>query len=591
MPESVEAGGKRLAKRLVCVLVSAPVIFLCLVIAGFAGCLGLRIFLSSHYMKEAVRTCLGQDLNCEVALSRAGLSPMGTLVLENLSLSYRKADGLHEVFKSDRAEVEFEPLSLFESRLRFTALRFRGAALALERDSEGWLTLGRIVRPAANRPGFSVTVQATDSTLRVGDASVPVEFFSAQVSRAKDRVDLVVKESSLLDGGVEGSGHVMMQEDPLIHGEFKFRGISLASLFGENKEPGLDVRGVASCDLVVDGRASSAQLLTPGSRLAIKDFSVALSEGPSGKPSAPIVAASRLDLCAASSRVGGGALLLDLAAEQPEISLPGLLACRGQAGLIPASQRAAALLSKMDRIEVNMSGSRLRVQHPRLSAVTEKFEGRLMKTGEKVSLQGFKARLWGGDIEANASLGQLTMNWLVEGNVGIKDLGLQNAPPLAFRPEAASEPAKVVKLGGWLSGEFTFRARRQAEPVFTGNGSVAVRRAQLWDLPVFACVAGKLALPAEATGEPQEFRGAFAADGDKLSFSRLELASDRVKLFGRGTAQYSGSLDLDFGLNVMPRKQEPGQGLFGLFGAGQKHRASVSGYLDSPEATLGEGKD
>ena len=115
------------------------------VIAIVVGYLGLRIFLSSHYVTDAVRARLAQDLNCDVGLARASMSPMGTLVLEKLSLSYRKADGVHEVFSTESVEVQFEPVSLLETRLQFTGLKFNGAALALERDSEGWLTLGYAV--------------------------------------------------------------------------------------------------------------------------------------------------------------------------------------------------------------------------------------------------------------------------------------------------------------------------------------------------------------------------------------------------------------------------------------------------------------
>ena len=148
-------------------LVGIPALFLYLpVIAIIVGYLGLRIFLSGHYVTDAVRTRLAQDLNCDVGLSRASMSPMGALVLEKLSLSYRKADGLHEVFSAESVEIEFEPLSLLETRLRVRGLKFHGAALAFERDSEGWLTMGRIMRPMGNRPSLLMAVQAEDSILR-----------------------------------------------------------------------------------------------------------------------------------------------------------------------------------------------------------------------------------------------------------------------------------------------------------------------------------------------------------------------------------------------------------------------------------------
>ena len=600
-------------------LVSIPSILLCVIIAGY---LGLRIFLSSHYVTEAVRTRLAHDLNCDVNLSRASLSPMGTLILENLSLTYRKADGLHQVFTADLVEVEFEPMSLLETRLRFMGLKFSGAALALERDSEGWLTLGRIVRPIGNRPALSLVVEASDSVLRVGEATVPVDFFRAEVSRTGDRVDVFVKEGALLGGGVEAGGYVMMQEDPSIHGEFKFRGISLSRLFRENKEPVFDVQGEASCEIVVNGRASSPNLLTTGSHLAVKDFSLALSERGSGKEPGPIVAVSRLDLRSTSSPMEGRAMILDMAAERPEISVPGLLACRNHVGLIPASQRVAALMSRIDKIEVNITGSGLKIQHPRASAATEKFDGRLTKSGESVSLQGFKARLWGGDIEGDASFYRSDTNWFVKGHVDLKDVGLQNAAPLSvgeedvFAPTAgrtagfkASRPAglgdkntpaasaaatasppKTVKLGGWLTAGFDFQARSQAEPVFTGDGNVSVRRAQLWDLPVFACVATLLKLPEGATSIPQEFRGAFSADSDKMTFLRIELVNDHVKVFGKGVARYSGDVDLDLGLNVTLPKSDSSRGLLKIFEPSQRYRVSVNGDFVSSEAAMGEKK-
>jgi hypothetical protein len=101
-------------------------------------------------------------------------------------------------------------------------------------------------------------------------------------------------------------------------------------------------------------------------------------------------------------------------------------------------------------------------------------------------------------------------------------------------------------------------------------------------------------LPAEATGVPQEFRCAFTADRDKIALSRLDLTSDQIRMFGRGVAYYSGSVDLDFGVNVRDPKAQPDpfvDGIRGIFGenAGmKKSRVAVTGDIASPEAVMNE---
>ena len=87
---------------------------------------------------------------------------------------------------------------------------------------------------------------------------------------------------------------------------------------------------------------------------------------------------------------------------------------------------------------------------------------------------------------------------------------------------------------------------------------------------------------------PQDCRCAFGADGDKINFSRVELVNDRVKVFGRGMAYYSGDVELDLGLNVVPPKSESSQGLLGFLGQTQRYRVSVGGDFACPDATMGE---
>jgi hypothetical protein len=569
--------------------VSIPSILLCVLVAGYFG---LRIFVSGHHVAEAVRERIAHSLNCTVRLSGANLSPMGTMILKDLDLSYRKADGLHQVFRADSVEIEFEPLSLLDSHLRLTAVKFTGAALAVERDSEGWLTLGRIVRSMDKRPALTLTVEARDSVVRVGDYAVPVDFFGAEVSRTGDRIDVYVTEGLLLGGGLEGNGYITLEEDPRIHAEMKFRGISLPRLYGENKEPAFDVQGEASCEIFADGRASSRSLLGANSRLAIKNFSVALTESEKGKGPSPIVSVGGLDLRPASAPITSNVMNLTLALERPKVSIQGLLACRHHVGLIPAGERVNQMMARLDQVAVAFSGDGLEIQYPRLSATTEKFAGRLSKDKGNVSLEGFKAHVWGGDVEASARCHRSETSWLADGRVDVKNLGLQNAGPLVLDQEGqapgAPVPSLAFKPGGWLTGDFSFSARSQAEQVFTGTGNAAIQRAQLWGLPAFACVAALLKIPSDATSAPQDFRAAFAADGDKVSFSRVDLTNDRVKVLGKGSVRYSGDVDVDFDLNVTPPKSSSGEGLLKIFGAGQKHRVSVNGDFASPEAAMGE---
>jgi hypothetical protein len=185
--------------------------------------------------------------------------------------------------------------------------------------------------------------------------------------------------------------------------------------------------------------------------------------------------------------------------------------------------------------------------------------------------------------------------------VDLKAVGLQNAKHGTEAAAGGGESTEAAtgekvpdpfSLAGWLTGDLAFRANSKAEALFTGSGSAAVRRAQLWGFPCFSCVRELLNLPAEAAELPQEFRCAFTAENDKVVFSRIDLTSERVKVFGKGLAYYSGNTDLDLSVTLRDgRKPEDplAEGLKGIFGDGSgthRYRVSVTGDVASPDAAL-----
>ncbi|WP_442484697.1 hypothetical protein [Aeoliella sp. SH292] len=104
----------------------------------------------------------------------------------------------------------------------------------------------------------------------------------------------------------------------------------------------------------------------------------------------------------------------------------------------------------------------------------------------------------------------------------------------------------AVALTGTLSGQATLNGMGRSVDLLEGGGKMAIRNAQMYELPVMARM---LKVLRNRVPDKTAFNGVdaqFTLDGSKIHFNELNLLGDAVSLYGEGDATLDRQLDLKF---------------------------------------------
>lgn len=501
----------------------------CVLICAVA-CLYLlfRLLLSGAYVSSSVLGLLSKQFACRVEIAGATLSLRG-LTIRDLSLSYPKADRTHEVARVGVMTVGFHPYPFFKTGV-FDRLEMDDVALSIAWDSEGWLTLGRVVSPYAMLAAKSFPIEARRVRICAGERAIPVESALLLASASGGKVNLELKGATILKGAAVGKGWFSVEEDPTMEMELQTVGIDLAEVAKTTLPDDVALGGALSSRISIKGRASSPALLEPGSRVTIEKLSVGMAGQAAifQSSEAATVWSRGAGSSPAEMKITLGDSTLDAA---PWIHLRDTPDCRR------ARERMQRLFDGCPDFTASVSGPRLRVLYEAIPFAFGAFSGSVRICGDTIAFKDVRADLAGGVLQASwRGLGEESEPRF-EGEVALK--GVQIAGVL----EGTSLRGR--KTRGVLSGglRFTSAATGGAK----GEGKMEISDADLWLLPLMEGVA-RAARLGKTLGGKGVLKAEFVLAGDVLRFGKIEYYEPGLSITGTGDIRLSGEADLSLRL-------------------------------------------
>lgn len=138
-------------------------------------------------------------------------------------------------------------------------------------------------------------------------------------------------------------------------------------------------------------------------------------------------------------------------------------------------------------------------------------------------------------------------------------------------------------IGGRLDGRLEFQGAGPSISGLTGQGSVTINDADLYELPILARLLKVLRNRAPDDTAFDRCEARFTQRGDVIQFQQLDLLGNAFSLYGRGTATLSKQVDLTFGALV--GRNELAVEMLKAFvssASEQLMRVRVTGSLDAP---------
>jgi len=497
-----------------------------LVVAYF----GARVFLSSRYIADAVVSFLSERLNCDIVVERAKLDPFSALYLKGFSLSYRKTNKVHDVLRADGVELDFDPLVAL-GNLRFDSVRLSNASVRLERDSEGWITAGRIITAATFKNPAVLEISANRLNVFLGCCVLPLEEVRANVATALPKV--TVRFQGRLYGSMfSGSGSAILREDPQFEGEFRVEPLRIENIQQLSLPSDLKLSGGLECSVFVKGRASSRHVVEKGSYLKLTDVAavfpggekmfsvrkiVLLYQPPVEDKGKPVV------------RVQFEDGFLDTGIWLHTLDSPDKLIMRN---------RISAMAFGLPDAVFAVEGDRLLLALPIGEVPLTELKVSITKSGNSVSFDGMKGATCGGEVNGK---------WVYRRGEGSPryEVTLRFAR-INFSELIARTSLSRCRVRGTLSGQLKFASKAfgAAEP--SGEGFLQLAMGDVWQFPVFSEIPKALGLSPEETRLPQEVHGAFAIEPSGIRFTNLNLTSGALILRGEGSISYNGEVSLRF---------------------------------------------
>ncbi|NOZ23790.1 MAG: AsmA-like C-terminal region-containing protein [Planctomycetes bacterium] len=516
-----------------------PSAFICILAVLYFA---LKLLLAGSYVTASVVDSLSRTFNCNVRIDGACLS-YNRLTISGLTLSYRKARAIHEIVKIGTMTVGFSP-SAFFNRGVFRTIEIDNVSLTIERDSEGWLTFGRIIKPSATLATKSFPIRVRDLRIFAENKCIPVKSATVKVTSAWPRVDVELVEAAIHDGKATGRGWFALEEDPRLEASLTANGVALQDPLLPPAAGDLRLTGTVSCNLLFSGTASSPFLMKEGSWLTAKDVSARIGDRP------PVFETDLATLTLerregktkrAEIRANLGRTLLDVTP---------WLHSRDTADHLLVRQRIRGLFQGCPDFAAALLGGKTRLAYETFSLPLDSFSGEALSSGNAVSFKGITALIDRGRIEASWYHQGADMASACDGRVQVHDVDIRRLIEGTTLRDRA--------LRGALSGELRF-AQTPAAAGPTGTGAIQITNARLWSLPILDAVAREAKLPASRPGGPGELHAAFALDKDLLRFTRIDFKDGNVAITGVGEIYHSGEVDLHLqvALKVPHRKNVP----------------------------------
>ena len=157
--------------------------------------------------------------------------------------------------------------------------------------------------------------------------------------------------------------------------------------------------------------------------------------------------------------------------------------------------------------------------------------------GPEEKLSRIETQLYGGTLALDAKVPLQT------GLLYVLDLAVDNCD---LKRMSTDYFGGAVDLSGTLSGQAIIQGMGHSLELLQGGGRMAVRDAQLYELPVMARM---LKVLRNRVPDKTAFNGIdaqFTIDGQTVRFSELNLLGDAVSLYGQGTTTFDRQLDLKF---------------------------------------------
>ena len=511
---------KLLEKRVV--IPSALICFLA--IAYFA----FKLFLSGSYVRSCVIESLADKFNCNLAVDSATLG-RDHLIIRGFTLSYRKSRQVHHVARIGKIIVHFRPHPFFKTGA-FDSVQIEDAVVTVARDSEGWVTIGRIISPGARFAAKAFDVDVRYLQLNVGEKSLPIESATLKVTTAWPKVTAQIADATVLNGAATGKVWFTIEEDAMMGAEIQAGRIDLAEVTRTANTGDLALAGQAACTLRLEGRASSPAWVRKGSSLAVDGLAVGLRGGQSVFQAKKVALVMYQD----ESPREGLALKARLADSFLNVA-PWVQLCDTPRDLL-MRQRVEELFRGSPYFHMRLDGTSLRLIYKNLILPLDRCLGTVQHYGEPVIFRDIIADMAGGKVEAY---------W--------KHRGTDTAP--RYDGQATVSGVSVAQLirnsslrgrniDGTLSGAVEFSTTASASGGIEGKGNLQIRNATLWALPILEQVQRAAKLAGRTDGRNPILTAQLALDKDWVRLDPIHLRDGSVEITGNGEIYHSGEVDL-----------------------------------------------
>jgi len=160
---------------------------------------------------------------------------------------------------------------------------------------------------------------------------------------------------------------------------------------------------------------------------------------------------------------------------------------------------------------------------------------RLDERGTTLHLDDLQGATYGGRVEAHASVGT-SVGSAYEATVSVAGAGMAGIS----RGEAAEVEDHDGATGGLLTGRVDIAGTLGEPSHRRGRGGLRVREGRMAEAPLTLRLLQVVQLMLPLSGSLDEADISFFIDGDRLTFERLELQSDTLRLVGTGGMKLDG---------------------------------------------------
>ena len=553
-----------------------PSVLICLLAALYFT---LKLLLAGSYVTSSVVDSLSKKFNCNVKIGGASLS-YNRLTVTGLTLSYRKARAIHQVAKIGTMVVHFSPGAFF-SKGAFRRIDLDNVALTVERDSEGWLTFGRIVEPRATLSTKSFPIHIRGLRLFLENKCIPVKSATVKVTSAWPRVDLELVEAAVHNGKATGRGWFAMEEDPRLEATLSANGIALQNPSPAPAAGDLHLTGAVSCNFLFSGTASSPFVMKEGSWLTAKDVSARIGDRqPVFETDLATLTLERRESKTkrAEIRANLGKTLLNVT---PWIHP------RDTADHLLVREKIEGLFRGCPDFAATLLGAETRLIYEGTVFPLDSFSGQVLSVVNTMAFRDIKGVIGRGRIEASWRHKGIDMAATYNGRVEMHDVKIMRI--------VQGTSLRDRTLDGMLSGDLRF-AQAPAAGGPKGTGTLRITNAKLWSLPVLEAVGREAKLPAPRPDRPAELLGVFGMDKDMLRFTHIDFNDGSVRIAGAGEIYHTGELDL----HLQITSKQPHQknvpvvddfvGLLNDAFSTKRSSAHVTGTFAAPSAAAAPGR-